>query len=183
MKERKYKEEYGIEMHIDDNGREKRVAVYKGDYYSLSLKPEERRALYRGSLIRLGIYLIFYLLYLLASSPSSYCIYVLPFASAALAPFAYWIMGMIAMMRAPEKMTSVHKEKGIGRVMRSSMGCMLLLLIACAGDLIFMLRSGEVMKEVPGFVLLACAAVTALAAMRQIKSVYQTIRVCGSERS
>lgn len=177
MKERKYKGQYKLHTEMDEKGREKRVAVYQGDYYALDLTVEAKRAFFKRSLIVLAVFAVLYMAYLCLASPSSYCIYVLPFASAAMAPLVYCIMGMVSMLRAPQKMTSVQKEKGIGRVMRSFLGCMVLLFLASLGDLILMIRSQNANEEMIGFALLVCAAVTAVAGFRQTKEVYNHIRV------
>lgn len=173
MKERKYKEEYRIEVTMDQRGRDRRKAVYQGDDFYL---PERagKKWVYAGMLTA---YAFLYLFYMMLNSPGSHCIYVLPIAACAVIPSAYWAMGLFSMMRAPEKMTSTQKEKGIGRVMRSAMGCMILLLTACVGDVVFMIRSGKWTAELPAFSLLACAGITALGAFRHVKGIYDAIRV------
>ena len=173
MKERKYKEDYRIEVTMDERGRDRRRAVYQGDDFYL---PENTRRgwTYAGML---AVYAALYLAYMMLNSPGSHCIYVLPIAACAVIPSAYWTMGLISMLRAPQKMTSTQKEKGIGRVMRSAMGCMILLLTTCVGDVIFMARMGNWSAELPAFALLACAGMTALGAFRYVKGVYNAIRV------
>lgn len=172
MKERKYKEDYRIEVTMDERGRDRRRAVYQGDDFYL---PENAGRLWTHAGM-FAVYTALYLTYLLLNSPGSHCIYVLPIAACAVIPTAYWAMGLFAMLRAPKKMTSTQKEKGIGRVMRSAMGCMVLLLTACVGDVIFMIRSGNMALEIPAFVLILCAGITALGAFRHVKGVYNAIR-------
>lgn len=177
MKERRLKDDYAVEISMDERGRDRRKAFYKGDYYRLNMDAAGRRAFFRTCAIQYALYLIFYLLYMLLSTPSTYCIYVLPFASAGIVPLAYWTLGMVGMLRSSERMTSVKKEKGVGRVMRSAMGCMVLLLMASVGDVIFLFRTAQRAQEVPGLALLLCMAVTALAGFRQAKEAYNGICV------
>ena len=173
MKERKYKEDYRIEVTMDDRGRDRRKAVYQGDDFYL---PEGagHRWTYAAMF---AVYATLYLLYMMMNTPGSHCIYVLPVAACAVIPSAYWAMGLFSMLHSPQKMTSTQKEKGIGRVMRSAMGCMVLMLTACAGDLIFMSRSGNWAEELPAFALMACAGMTALGAFRYVKGIYDAVRV------
>ena len=173
MKERKYKEDYRIEVTLDERGRDRRRAVYQGDDFYL---PENAGRLWTHAGM-FAVYAALYLAYLLLNSPGSYCIYVMPIAACAVIPSAYWSMGLISMLRAPQKMTSTQKEKGIGRVMRSAMGCMVLLLTACVGDVIFMARNGNCFAELPAFALLVCAGMAALGVFRYVKGLYNAIRV------
>jgi len=183
LKERKYKEDYGIEVQLDERGRDKRVAVYRGEYYALPEGGARKQQIKRTYVLTAALFTLFYLIYMLSGAPSSYCIYVLPFASCAVFPLFYWLCGLISMLRAPAKMTRVQKENGVGRILRSATGAMILMMIACVGDIIFVLRSGDMKAELAGFALLACAAMTALAAMRHARGVYHEIRTLPSLQS
>lgn len=177
MKERKYKEDYALEQYIDERGKEKRRAVYRGKWYRLHANAEEKKKLRLFSVLTCAAFAAVYLFYMKLSTPSAWCMYVLPVAAAGLIPLLYWAMGLFAMLRAPEKMTSIDKENGVGRVMRSAMGCMLLMGIASVGDIIFMARSGNFTAEWPGFLLLLCACAIAYAAFHRIKDCYNHIQV------
>ena len=177
MKERKLKDDFAVEVSMDERGRDRRKAFYRGDYYSLPFKAEERKAFFRRSIVMYAVYVLLYLIYMLLSTPSTYCIYVLPFASAGILPLAYWTLGMVGMLRAPHRMTSVQKEKGVGRVMRSSLGCMVLTMMAAVGDLIFLMRTADKTAEMPGLALLLCMAATALAALRHARAAYHELFV------
>lgn len=177
MKERKYKEDYGFRTYVDDKGREKREAVYKGDYFRYEKGPEEKKAALVWAAVCTVLFLFFYLIYMKLSTPSAYCMYVLPLAACALIVLVYWIMGLFSMWRAPEKMTRLQKENGIGRVLRSSVGCSIILLMASVGDIIYMIFSlkGSWTKEIPGFALLCCAAMAAMGCFLRIRDSYNRI--------
>jgi len=180
LKERKYKEDYGIEVQLDERGRDKRVAVYRGEYYTMAEDGAHARQTRRIFVLMAALFILFYLFYMFSGVPSSYCIYVLPLASCAVFPLFYWLCGLAAILRAPRKMTRVQKENSAGRILRSATGCMILMMMACVGDVIFLLRSGSMKAELGGFALLACGAMTALAAMRHARGVYHDIRVLPS---
>ena len=177
MKERKYKEDYGFRTYIDDRGREKREAVYQGEYFRYAAGAEEKKKSLLFAAICAGLFLIFYFIYMKLNTPSAYCMYVLPLAACALIVLVYWLMGIFSMWRAPEKMTRLQKENGIGRVLRSSVGCGVVLTIACIGDIIYMLFSlrGSFTKEIPGFAMLCCAAMAAVGCFVRIRETYNRI--------
>lgn len=183
MKERKYKEDYGFRTFFTDKGREKREAVYQGDYFRFSGGPAECKTARAWALGTACLFLLFYLIYMRLNTPSGRCMYVMPVSACALLPFVYWCMGLFTLYRAPEKMTRLQKENGIGRVLRSSIGCTVLLFIACIGDVLYILialkdRAGA---ELPGFALLCCAAVVALGCFLKARECYNRIIVCPTE--
>ena len=182
MKERKYKEDYGLEMRVDERGRERREAVYRGEWFAM-----EDESTKRGLVVCSGtaatLFAVLYLLYLEWNTPSTRCIYVFPIAACALAPLAYWIMGVWSMAHAPEKMTRVQKEKGVGRVLRSAVSCAALILMACVGDVIYMLAGlkENAKAEWTGFALLMCCAAAALGCFVRVRDTYRRIRSLGTE--
>jgi hypothetical protein len=50
-------------------------------------------------------------------------------------------------------MTRLQRENGVGRVLRSSVGCAVLTAMACAGDLIYVISAfrSRITAELPGF--------------------------------
>ncbi|MGN0971543.1 MAG: hypothetical protein ACI4OY_06275 [Aristaeellaceae bacterium] len=176
MKERKYKEDYRLETRITDRGREKRVAVYQGEWYAPGSDGDWRQA----RIFALGgfiAFLVCYAVYMRLSTPSAWCMYVLPVAAAGLIPALYWGTGLFALLRCPVPMIRTRREKGIGRVMRSSLGCMVLLGMATLGDVVFLITGGQALQELPGFALLACCAVIAAGCFFRVKAAYNGMKV------
>ena len=182
MKERKYKEDYKLITRIDpDTGREKRVAEYVGKYYRI---PMEAAALKRFMLACIGLFALSFLtlaVYIMLNSPSSYCMYVMPIAAIALFPLLYWGMGLYSMWRAPEKMTSVQKETGVGRVLRSALGCMIFPALACIGDIVFLCLGGDFAGEWLALLMMAASAVSAGMCFVQARRVFNSIEVLTAE--
>lgn len=176
VKERKYKEDYALETYMDARGRERQRAVYRGKWYALDR--EASRAAGRFTGLCAAAFAVCYVIYVKMSTPSAYCMYVLPVSACALIPLIYWVMGVYAMLRAPAAMTRLQSETGPGRVLRSSVSCAVLMGMACVGDLIYMLVSlgSAAAGEAPGFAMLLCAAASAYAAFRRAKEAHGMIR-------
>lgn len=184
MKERKYKDDYGFHSYVDKRGRDRRDAVYQGDYFILEGGAAARKKMTAESLFFLLIFAVLYLVYMKLNTPSASCMYVLPITACALIVLVYWGMGVFAMWRAPEKMTRLQKENGVGRVLRSSVGCGILLAMACVGDLLLILTTlkERYADELPGFALLACAAMAALGCFLRVREAYRKIRTVPSSK-
>jgi len=155
MKERKYKEEYKLVTKLDEKtGKPKQIPVYMGDYYAYA-QGVSRRGLALASLPGLAAFIALYGVYMALSSPSSYCIYVLPFACCAIIPLLYACIGAVNMLRFTGKMTRVQKETGVARLLRSFIGCGVFTALAVLGDMIFMLRNGFAGEGLAALLLLA----------------------------
>jgi len=181
LKERKYKEDYGFETYFDDKGREKRRAVYKGDYFALDAGDRKAKA---APFIPFALCAAFYLIYMKLNTHSGRCMYVLPLAACALIPLVYWAMGLVSSLRAPEKMTRLQMETGPGRILRSSVGAGVFLAMAAVGDVIFVLTSPTARQngEIIGLCLLAAAAASALGGFTRARSAYNRIKKTDAPR-
>ncbi|MEE1199810.1 MAG: hypothetical protein U0L09_04085 [Christensenellales bacterium] len=176
MKERKYKEDYSFETYMDEKGREKRKVVYRGDWFRLDADVR-KRALVQSSATFL-LFAAVYLFYLKLNTPGARCMYVLPIAACAVVPAVYWAMGLLSLTRLQDQITRLQKENGIGRVLRSSLGCGILMAVACLGDIVLLLSSTQELRgaEFPGFLLLCLGAASALGCFLRIRDVYNGIR-------
>lgn len=175
MKERKYKEDYRLETRITDRGREKRVAVYQGEWFTPAGDEDWRQAR-RFSLGGLIAFVLCYAAYMRLSTPSAWCMYVLPVAAAGLIPALYWGMGLFTLLRCPSPMIRTQREKGVGRVMRSALGCMVLLGMAALGDVVFLAVGGQALAELPGFALLVCCAAISAGSFFRVKAAYNGMK-------
>ena len=157
MKERRYKEEYKLITQLDEKtGKPKQIPVYMGDYYAYA-DGVGRAALAKAGLPYLAAFVAAYGAYMALSSPSSYCIYVLPLACCAVLPLLYAVLGAASMLRYMGKLTRVQKEKGVARLMRSLMGCGALTALALLGDVVFMVRNGFAGEALAALMLLAAS--------------------------
>ena len=107
MKERKYKEDWVNETRFDDKGREKRVPVYRGDWFGLAPGQVKRRLLAEALLPWVG-FIALVLLYFRLNFPGSTVLYVFLPAALSLFPALYWVLGIAGFFRAGEKMTRLQ---------------------------------------------------------------------------
>lgn len=182
MKERKYKEDWINETRFDDRGREKRVPVYKGSLFAL--KPgQEKRKLLLSALLPWIAYLALVILYFKLDFPGARVMYVFLPAALSLFPCLYWAMGLWTLYRMPEKMTRLQKENGIGRVLRSSVGCTILSTAALIGEAVFLLTGGNAEREWPGMLMLLAADILALFTLRTFRTVQNQLAEEKGERT
>ena len=143
MKERRYKKEYRIVTDINPRtGRPKDIAVYTGDYWHFpggSPTPRQRAGRHA---VWLGIYWLLALCYLRTGRATGRCMYALIPQLLGLIPAAYGLMGLMALWRAPERMTITHRENGPGRLTGSALGCSLLSAVAAIGCVIYLTLNG-----------------------------------------
>ncbi len=66
-------------------------------------------------------------------------------------------------------MTRLQKENGVGRVLRSAVGCALCACGAVIGDAVFLLIGGSASREWPGTLMLALSALVAFFAVRRLR--------------
>ena len=176
MKERKFKEEYKLITQLNEKtGKPRQIPVYMGDYHAYA-QGTNRALLAKAALPGLGGLIACYAAYMALSSPSSYCIYVLPFACCAIIPLLYALMGAVNMLRVTGHMTRVQKETGVARLMRSLIGCGVFTAMAALGDVIFMLRNGFAGEGIAALMLML-SSVCAWYGFAQVKRVHNAMTV------
>lgn len=166
MKERKYKEDWVNETRFDDEtGKEKRVPVYRGDWFQLSAEQTKRRLISEALLPWIG-FVTLILLYLKLNFPGSAVLYVFLPIALGLFPALYWLLGIAAFSRSKDQMTRVQKETGLGRILRSSAGCAIFTSAALLGDCVFLFAGSRTQEEWPGTLMLLLAAALACFTIR-----------------
>lgn len=174
MKERRYKEDWVNKTRFDENGKEKRVPVYRGPLFSLP-SGQDKRELLLSALLPWIVYLVLLLLYFRLDFPGARVLYVFLPAALGLFPCVYWAMGIWGVYRAPDRMTRLQKENGIGRVLRSAAGCTVFSAAALVGEAVFLLSSGDASLEWPGILMLAASAVLAFTAVSHYRAVHRQL--------
>ena len=161
MKERKYKEDWVNETRFDEKtGKEKRIPVYRGDWFHLSAEQTKRRLLTEALLPWIG-YIALIVLYMKLNFPGTAVLYVFIPVGLSLFPALYWLMGIAAFFRAEDKMTRLQKENGIGRILRSAAGCAIFSMAALLGNIVFLFAASQAEKEWPGTLMLLLALLLA----------------------
>ena len=134
MKERKYADRFTVARRFDArSGRETRDVRYTGEYFRYpegSPSPAARA----GRIVPwLGLYWACLLIHLGTAGATSRTLYALMPLLLALFPGVYAVMGWVRLWRAPERMTVLDREKGIGRLVRSCAGAMVLTFAGTLG--------------------------------------------------
>ena len=159
------------ETRFDEQGNEKRVPVYRGSLFSLPAGQEKKKLLLSALLPWAG-FLALLLLYFRLDFPGARILYVFLPAGLSLFPCLYWAMGVWGLYRAPQEMTRLQKETGIGRVLRSAAACAILSCAALVGELVFLLSGGNTSREWPGMLMLLAAAILAAGTVRFFRTVH-----------
>ena len=124
MKARKYKELFRLRAEIDEStGRERRRAEYLGAHFAFPKDGATARERAARLAVPVAAYWAAALAYLLMAGPTGRCMYALVPFLLGLFPGAYAAMGLVAMARAPRRMTVVQRENGVARVLRNGLGC------------------------------------------------------------
>ena len=182
MKERKYKEDWVNETRFDERGKEKRVPVYRGPLFSLP-SGQDKRKLLLSALLPWAVYLVLLLLYFRLDFPGARVLYVFLPAALGLFPCVYWAMGIWGLYRAPDSMTRLQKENGIGRILRSAAGCTVFSAAALVGEAVFLLSSGNASREWPGILMLAASAALAFTAASRYRELNRRLSEEGGASS
>ena len=175
MKERKYKEDWVNETRFDEKGREKRIPVYRGDWFRLSPEQAKRTLLFEALLPWIG-YAALILLYFKLNFPGATVMYVFLPAGLSLFPALYWLLGIAGLFRTDEKMTRLQKENGLGRILRSAAGCAICSVAALLGNLVFLFVGQQAEKEWPGTLMLLTAGLLACFTVSRFRGKDLTVR-------
>ena len=152
MKAKRYKEDYVL---TDVPGARTRGVVYRGAIFVLTPKRSPKReALKRVPAACLCLLGALGLLRFGGEAARRGTV-LLP-AILALFPCAYWLMGLAALFRTPNRMTRLQREQGAGRALRSAVGCALCLAVSTVAALVYGARTGDFVAL--GFCLLALAS-------------------------
>lgn len=175
MKERKYKEDWVNETRLNEkNGRPLVVPVYKGPWFERQDGSGKSALLLRAA-APLTVFLILIILYFRLDFPGATTLYVFLPAALSLFPALYWAFGVWGIFRSPDRMTRLQAENGVGRVLRSSAGCLILSGCALVGDMVLLLTGGNAAREWPGSLILLTAAGLSLFTVQYFRSVRRSL--------
>lgn len=136
---KRYADDYEIQMEKDERGREKKVAVYRGNFYEVNLDEKQLIQLRKNGIL---FFLIIFILHVaggFAANPGMYAFYVaLPYVVAFL-PF-YFLGSSI--LRIPKRKRLYHREEvelSFTRARKASLSLLILLGIVLLGEIIFLI--------------------------------------------
>lgn len=164
MKARRYKEQFRLGM----NGEGKASAEYAGAYYAFPDPTGKRRAARLAAPV--AAYWLAAPAYLKTAGVTGRTIYALVPFMLGLFPGVYALMGLFSMARAPARMTVVQRENGVGRVLRSALGCGVFSALGAIGAIVRLSLGGDWAAgwhEPMLMAIAACAGFTAFALARR----------------
>lgn len=145
-----YFEGYQAETKLNERGREKRVLVYRGEWYGLGL---ESGAYRRYKLALLGLTVLLSILYLLINFfPAAGG--MTPWVGApcllALVPLIFLWIGLINFLAARENWELRVLYAGYRRVKRWTLAAVVLLAVTLAAELVYIIYNpGSALQELP----------------------------------
>ncbi len=182
MKERRYMDDWVNEVRLDEKtGRDRRVPVYTGVWYTLDAAPGMSAALavWAPFLVCAGLLALFFLL----DDAGTRSLPVFLPAAFALFPLMYWGLGVWTVSRIRGRFTRLQREKGYGRMLRSSLGCVIFLGVAALADLVRMVTAGGPEQDLPGWLALLGAFLAALLAFSRQRRLERHIVETGGEKT
>ncbi len=151
MSMRKYTNDYEIVSTMDDKGREKRKAVYRGDYFEIEQDEERLLNFRRSSFFLVGLILFFQISMGFINNQGMNQIYVaFPYVFTFF-PLMYLVAGIISLPK--EKRNYRRDEVGLSfdRLKSSSKALLFLLGVGIIGEIIFLLfglKGGQISLEI-----------------------------------
>jgi len=157
---RKYADDYEIVYEEGKKGKEKQVAVYKGQYYEVNVE-EAHLVNFR----RISVLVIFTVLLLHIGSgfvnhrETLFRFLELPYAIAFL-PLYFLVVGVLRLPREKRKLRRDEVDLSFGRMKKSSYSFLIILLVGLLGNIVFLvlLAKEAVWQEYLYFALQALAA-------------------------
>lgn len=136
---KRYADDYKIVVEVDEKGKERKKAVYNGNYFSVPLNEQGLKNLKRNSLILFISILVLHVGAGFMFSLEAYKPYVdFPYVLAFL-PFYFLITGILKLPK--EERPYQRDEAGLSfrRMKKNSLVLFILLVIAVLGEIVFLL--------------------------------------------
>ena len=135
---KRFADDYEIVVEEDENGKEKKKAVYRGSYFEVSLNEPSLKKFKRNSIILFGLMLALHIGAGFVPSQGMYRFFIiLPYVFTFL-PFYFLITGILRV--STEKRKYRRDETGLSfrRIKKNSLALFILLAIAVLGEIVFL---------------------------------------------
>jgi len=143
VKRKLYRDLYEVRTERDpDTGRERKRAVYRGEFYCLIMDPGEKRKRSAGLALLILASILLYLTCGFLNLPSSRSFYVLPFYLCLLFPLFYAAMAAFRLVWLPQAFTRIQKAECLDSLPHSCVGLMVLSGLYIAGSILFLTLDG-----------------------------------------
>jgi hypothetical protein len=169
MAMKKFKDDYELVETIDEKGRSKRKAVYRGDYFEVSLDAGGLLRFKRYCLLLLGVVVVLHVIGGFINNAGMYQFYVaLPYA-ASFFPLFY---AAEAVLRLPKEKRPYRRDEiglSFDRIKSTSRILFIFLVIGVFGNIIYLLFFSAAGQRMLEFLFLLLEALAAAAVYFLIK--------------
>lgn len=134
-------EGYEAELRTDAKGREKKVLVYRGEWYGLDMEPGAQRRCKAAVAVLTAVMTAVYLLVSFFPTPGGMSRWVGVPLLLALVPLMFLWIGLFNFLFAREKWEIRVYYAGYRRIKRSLPAMMAILAFSAVGEIVYMIRS------------------------------------------
>jgi hypothetical protein len=136
---KRYADDYEIEVVEQEDGREKKIAVYQGKYYEISTDTQDIVAFRRYSLILLFVILVLHIVSGFVANRGMYQFYIaLPYAISFM-PIYYLASGALRLPREKRKYRRDEIGLSFDRLKRACVALLITLGIGAVGELVYLI--------------------------------------------
>lgn len=160
---RKYAEDYDIVVDVDDKGREKRKAVYHGDYFEIDLDQASLTKFNTTSILLMVAIIIFHIAGGFVGNRGMYHFFVVLPYTIAFFPMLYMVVGVISLPREKRKYRRDEIGLSFTRIKNTSTILLILLSIGVIGEILYLLFFAGGSVELLEIIFLALEALATAA--------------------
>lgn len=153
-------------------GKQKRVNVYVGPWYEMSVDAEQKRRLCALLLVLCALSVAVFAACGFLNTAGSRCFYVLPFYLLLPFPLFYGCYGAVRLARQKPRFTEVDRDEGLDRARTSALGAAILAALHTLGEVVLMCLGGAkvaLAREIVCTLGIALAGACALAAFMRLR--------------
>lgn len=147
---KRYADDYETIIETDERGREKKVAVYRGDYYAIDAEEKDIKKFRRNSLILIVGIIMLHIAGGFVDNPGMYAFYVaLPYVIIFL-PLYFMMAGGLRLPGEKRKFRRDEIGLSFERAWKSNRFALILLGVVLIAEIVFLIwfARGEILREV-----------------------------------
>ena len=163
MPRKGYSDDYETVVEMDEEGREKQVVVYRGDYFEIELDEEGISRFRRNCLLLLAAIVVLHISGGFVVNQGMFQFYVaLPYVSAFF-PLIYMAAGVLRLPKEKRKYRRDEIGLSFDRMKTTSIILLIFLGIGVLGEIAFILIVSGAARSAPEYLYLALEALAAAA--------------------
>ena len=136
---KRYADDYETVVTVDENGKEKRIAVYHGDYYEIGLESAGILQFKKSTILLLAAFLVFHISAGFVGNQGSYQFFIaLPYVLAFF-PLIYLTAGVFHLPKEKRKFRRDEIGLSFDRMKKSSFAILIFLTMGVLGEIAYLL--------------------------------------------